>query len=75
MGYNFGDILITDGYGTLFYIDCGNDDSTFFGTSDENECKKKIGHFYPLSCVKEVIGNIEEDSENNDEIFSEKECE
>lgn len=75
MEYNFGDILITNGYGTIFYINCGNDESTFFGSTDENECKNKLGHFYPLSCIKEVIGNIEEESEYTDEVFSEKNCE
>ena len=75
MGFKFGDILVTNGYGTLFYIDCGNDDSTFFGTEDENECKYKLGHFYPLSCIKEVIGNIEENIESAEEVFSEKDCE
>ena len=57
MTYEHGDILETDGWGTLYFIEYHNDDE-FFGTSDEDECRNSLGHFYPLSIIEGVEGNI-----------------
>ena len=57
MGYRHGDILSTDGYGTLYFIEYHNENE-FFGTPDEDECRDNCGHFYPLEIIEDVDGNI-----------------
>ena len=60
MGYKKGDILQTDGYGVLYFVQYYGLYGMFCA-ENENDCKNGLGHIYPLSIVLDAIGNIYED--------------